>query len=904
MGLDRITRPSINRSAPSSSAKMSSPYDRYDSYSSPRTPPSQSARYRLQQPGLTVRPPPRETFLEDITPVETGRGQESGDELDPHDLSLSPKHVTRTSVVDNMLLSLDQFAVTGSPLFADSYFFGSPDSDRHYLGGRRYSIRRDRQRGHTYSSSLSSEVDFHEENGGYYPSQSPPGHRSNSGSRLPPSFSARSRDGMSVRGRGYDSQRVPGEESHPSFARQGSKGSGSSVDLSQTMAARRISYGARRSASFDYGSRSILLSDTVASHDPLTVPDDIDAAPTPTVPAGPRRGYTTPLTEHSGAPRYPPPRTPALSRKNSNRSARSALTSKARAETLGTATIRSRENEYRAFRENVRELPPLHPPPPPPTQQHQHQQHPQPPFAIDPSAPSPTISFNKPPVPMADPPPSNRERPGFFRRVFGSSKTSSPEPSNTHTSQHQSDLSPQEKRLVMNMKTHGVIPSHSNQEVPSPSVAKKASFFRRRKKSIAEHVPPPLSFLPSGIRPLDTMKTEPSPVSSLRVVMNPFLADPISPQYYDSKEYPDQAMSSREVATVENELSAFSRSQADEPSSSQKYSARVVQEPAKDSSSFKNDSSRSKFGLHLNIPSGPVNSFLVDSSSNEGLSHQKNQKAGSSRLSNDKSRRPKTSPDAAGQRPPDASDEYQSPTDHKLSDSAPPTSQGSEKAMKMAGNQAGGALIAGRSSKDQMSLQNREMRDAKGWFSSEEVLDVASGLSLPIEDGAESPRGSNSDLSRYHTASNTPLTEAPLTPGDELRSPLTPVGVEAPGLDPCLENEPSTADREQARRIFNGQEEVVGHEPAAAWLGGLDRAMIRRAYMELFNWMNMDILAALRILCTKIILKGETQQVDRVLDAFSTRWCECNPNHGFKAVGQLFLSSPISPVEFRSTFDC
>ncbi|KAN0082071.1 hypothetical protein V8E54_003369 [Elaphomyces granulatus] len=887
MGFDRVPRPSTNRSAPSSSAKMSSPYDRYDSYSSPQTPPSQSARYRLQQPGLTVRPPPRETFLEDITPVDSGRGQESGDELDPHDLSLSPKHVTRTSVVDNMLLSLDQFAISGSPLFADSYFFGSPDSDRHYLGSRRYSIRRERQRGHTYSSSLSSEVDFHpEETGGCYSSQSPPRHRSNN---LPPSFNVRSRDGMSIRGRVYDSQRVPGpregsQESHPPFARQGSKGSGSSVDLSQTMAARRTSYGARRSASFDYGSRSILLSENVTSHDPL--PDDIDAAPTPTVPAGPRRGYTTPLlTEHSGVPRYPPPRTPALSRKNSNRSARSALTSKARAETLGTATIKSRENDYKAFRE----LPPSHPPPPPPTQhQHQHQQHPQPPYAVNPSAPSPTISFNKPPVPMADPPPSSRERPGFFRRVFGSSKPSSPGLSDAHPGEHQADLSQAQEGDATTRgkkpttKSHGVANSHLNQEVPSPSVAKKPSFFRRRKKSIAEHVPP-LSF--SGVRHPDPMKVESSPVSSLRIVMNPFLADPVSPQYYDSKEYPDHTMSSRRMATVENELSAFSRSLADEPSSSQEYSTRVVQEPARDGSAVQNDS---KFGLYLNIPSGPDSSFLADSSSNEGMSHQPNQKAGSSR---DKSRRPKTSPDAAGQHPPNASDGYQSPTDHKLPDSAPPTSQGSEKAMKLAENQAGGATVTGRSSKDRLSLRPRVMRDGKGRFelgSTEEQLDL-SRLSLQIEDGAESPRGSNSDMSHYHTASNTPLTEAPLTPRDEPRSPLNAAGAEATGLDPSLEacrteDEPTTVDREQARRIFNSQEEVVGHEPAAAWLGGLGRAMIRSVYMELFNWMNMDILAALRILCTKITLKGETQQVDRVLDAFSTRWCECNPNHGFKAV--------------------
>jgi len=104
---------------------------------------------------------------------------------------------------------------------------------------------------------------------------------------------------------------------------------------------------------------------------------------------------------------------------------------------------------------------------------------------------------------------------------------------------------------------------------------------------------------------------------------------------------------------------------------------------------------------------------------------------------------------------------------------------------------------------------------------------------------------------------------------------------------------PSSADRDQARQLFDSHEELLGTEPAAAWLGNPDRAMVRKAYMQLFNWTNMDILAALRSLCSKMALKGETQQVDRVLDALSVRWCECNPNHGFKAVGKFSFSSVV-----------
>lgn len=55
--------------------------------------------------------------------------------------------------------------------------------------------------------------------------------------------------------------------------------------------------------------------------------------------------------------------------------------------------------------------------------------------------------------------------------------------------------------------------------------------------------------------------------------------------------------------------------------------------------------------------------------------------------------------------------------------------------------------------------------------------------------------------------------------------------------------------------------------------------------MSMFDFSSTNILSALRALCSKLVLKGESQQVDRIIDAFSKRWCECNPNHGFKNAG-------------------
>lgn len=38
------------------------------------------------------------------------------------------------------------------------------------------------------------------------------------------------------------------------------------------------------------------------------------------------------------------------------------------------------------------------------------------------------------------------------------------------------------------------------------------------------------------------------------------------------------------------------------------------------------------------------------------------------------------------------------------------------------------------------------------------------------------------------------------------------------------------------------------------------------------------ILIFLSRLCSKLFLKAETQQVDRILEEFSRRYWECNPN--------------------------
>ncbi|QSL66822.1 hypothetical protein MERGE_001209 [Pneumocystis wakefieldiae] len=81
-----------------------------------------------------------------------------------------------------------------------------------------------------------------------------------------------------------------------------------------------------------------------------------------------------------------------------------------------------------------------------------------------------------------------------------------------------------------------------------------------------------------------------------------------------------------------------------------------------------------------------------------------------------------------------------------------------------------------------------------------------------------------------------------------------------------------------AKSIFYGKETYVSKAKAASWLGDCMElnSEARTLYMNQFDWTGLDILTALRRLCSKLIMKAETQQMDRILESFSKRWHECN----------------------------
>ena len=810
---------------------MSRPYDASTDYSPPRTPPSQSATYKPSKRSVYARPALREAFSDDITTAEEARsGNDSGDDRDPHDLSLSPKHAARTSIVDNMLLSLDQFATSPSVLDDYRLFNSALESDM-YNRSSQDSPMQNRYRGNTFSSSLSSDTELGHETEvdryGRHTGRASREHQSDGGSNYKPGL------GRVGNARNWESQRY-----HATG--RGSKGSAASnTDFEHTISKnQKGSEGEVCSARFDYGSHKAFthLPETASGFDELPY-DESDAAPTPSVPAGPRKPYV-PQNEYSGTLNHQSSRTSGASRRNSTTSAHTSHSKKPRPANIGTATIRSRDNDLKTFGETGLDPPPAIP------------------ATLDPPAPSPTISYNKPLFPQPEPA-QPKERPGFFRRVFGSSKNSSQGPAEQGQTEPPSlqdsdtkDSTPSSINLKGRRQQHKNNTAGTgapSRDGPSQVVNKKSSFFRRRKKSVVDSVPPPI-FIPQEVttRLIDT-KAEPSPVSSLRQVMNPYLADVSSSAYHDSKEITDP----------ETEAQHTGGQSLARPPKQKRSSALAPNSGSR--SQYERDHSATPFNNdYSGLQSRPEDCQLQSkdrANSNDNMDKPASNPQLARTSQNNETQQPirQTALPAVAEDLP----QKNTPPAEIPKDNPPSSENGTKESSHLA------------------PLQDRP---------------DGPGRPPPAEGSSGSPTASTSETSNYYTASNTPVIpfEEPKSGGG--------AGMKADISTDIPVKGPTEMDREQAWNLFDSQDQVVGNEPAAAWLGDVDRQMVREAYMSLFDWSDMNILAALRSLCTRLVLKGETQQVDRVLDAFSTRWCECNPCHGFKSAG---MHNPSRDV-FRS----
>lgn len=906
--------------------------------SPPRTPP-----YRIRTRGQRAskaqanQPTPRETYLNGLKDGAHARGggEEHRNERISHDLSFSDN--ARHSVVDHMLLSLnpDQPKLFSTP----------PESNKIASGSRFTSPKDSRRRGHTQSSSLNADY--------AYPSDDSPlrssgpitrGRRSNSSSNFQSALgridSIQSGEEMLDRTRAatFQAQRAfAGERAAASTlrkSRKSSKSSGSSsVDLGHLMGQSRWqSTRARRSTSFDQknrGADDLPLNPTSNSSvwqsvsSPIHL-DNSDAAPTPTVPAGPRSRDRSP-----GFPPQPAHAPPTIPRKNSNRSSKSHNNRRNKGGEWNRDTSAATGNDHRDTRRDSQQIP---------------------------SVPAFIISRNSSPARAKQDSPSMggkqssgiqahdqpKDRPGFFRRVFGSRNASlSPSDSrSTHVqSSHDSIRTDSRNGFSSPHKLSKPPPNdnatHPPKEQGTPLLAKKpSSFFRRRKKSISETNASP--FVPLHLQPHfkadpnpapTDQETESSPVSSLREVMNPYLKNAVSSHArrdghaqaranYSSVEATSNKSPPSRPMTIKRVLSSQESVLGNNGSS--------PRSPPKLASSLPRDNPRSRAKLSTKdkdiSTSSQSKAQSKAQSQDDYLLDNVNSKSDNKMIkSADKIKSSHVDAAVSSQAPDtDMVSVAEKPSLVAASKAAvkTPIQQRSVDSTKSSGvqSQSPQESTTPKSSPPPISAIPVKNATPKDWFpvarptptrknppppnssgksnrvwlepaDSQEDLRKLSDLDLPLQGAQVSP------VSDYHSASST----VPAAKADDAKVTLdSPTAIiidePVPDTDAAV---PTADDRIQAKRIFDGDETFVTKAKAAAWLGegepGRERA--RTAYMELFDWQNLNILASLRDFCGRLLLKGETQQVDRILDAFSARWCVCNPNHGFKAKGTCSLKN-------------
>ncbi|KAI8631531.1 hypothetical protein F5Y19DRAFT_398619 [Xylariaceae sp. FL1651] len=777
-----------------------------------------------------------ESFLDNDSPIDTERVEFDYRHLrlprDSHDLSLPAQNLTRDSLLGNMLTSLDQFSLsqintpTAGGFDEDGDPYGVPRGNTFTRSmtstSRPPASMYNPGNTHGHGYSYSSDFEGFDDAASKLSSQFSRGRRSDSSSGfqsgLPRinSMRERSHPGTPAK-RGLHSR--GGKTSKSSSTNSFDIGAGG---YAQVLPTQRWGHGASgRSSSFDYGQRPSLSSPGTWKTEFANtfLVDDYEAAPTPTVPGGPRR---PPI------PAIPPPGPPSEHESKTSDRKRNTRSR--------SGTNKTTQSKYVASREVAPPLP-LH--------------------EVE-SAPAPHVSYEKPKESQQAgpaPAPPVKEKQGFFSRLFGSARSNpSPTvepisaPASVPAESFQTAVS-KTNHIASQMKPQSAPPTRDSEPPRQPPhvIQKKSSFFRRRKKSIAEPPVPP----PPIPRPIDLNKSgdssvpkaEQSPVSSLRQVMNPYLrgSNPATPQdlLTPRRDSTPREFESQSRGENNRRTRGFSPDYEPSPSATirtvKSTSALKSPEPRWRGQMERMESPmRSPPDLPAKSMNNPDSTTFLHDSSDEGdkgsgtkqrlrQRPQTGKPASTGNLLN-----PRTAPEPLG---------HQGVTDLNL-----PKAERSPNLL----------------------LQKNASEDDQN------------SASLEVPMGSRKNSGSRPTLCR--SASSVPS----VTVDSSQASPNVPSG---PLDEPEVTiGEPTQDDRQKAQGIFDGDEDFIQKEKAAAWMGeeGPVRQRTLRAYMDLYDFENQSVLTSLRQICTRLVFRAETQQVDRILVAFSKRWCDCNPNHGFK----------------------
>ncbi|CAO3698757.1 unnamed protein product [Rhizopus stolonifer] len=81
-------------------------------------------------------------------------------------------------------------------------------------------------------------------------------------------------------------------------------------------------------------------------------------------------------------------------------------------------------------------------------------------------------------------------------------------------------------------------------------------------------------------------------------------------------------------------------------------------------------------------------------------------------------------------------------------------------------------------------------------------------------------------------------------------------------------------------KLWQEDDTFCAREKISEWLGTNEpfRSKILAMYLNHFQFNKQTLDRAFRNLCLKLYLKAESQQIDRILEAFSKRYLECNPD--------------------------
>ncbi|ORX87952.1 hypothetical protein BCR32DRAFT_288896 [Anaeromyces robustus] len=106
-----------------------------------------------------------------------------------------------------------------------------------------------------------------------------------------------------------------------------------------------------------------------------------------------------------------------------------------------------------------------------------------------------------------------------------------------------------------------------------------------------------------------------------------------------------------------------------------------------------------------------------------------------------------------------------------------------------------------------------------------------------------------------------------------------------------LKNDNNLTSKEFADKLYNMEESEYEGKPIALILTENDpfHEETLKYFIENFDFTNIEIDEALRTLCKKVVITGETQQIDRILTQFSRHYFESNPKRR-----DLFLNEDVT----------